>query len=79
MDTPKSLRDRAHQWRTLAGHHSRGTADALIEAACDLEVRARSLEIARPAALGDPDAAAHPPPALRRAWRFVPRRFGSAH
>jgi hypothetical protein len=79
MDTPKSLRDRAHQWRTMAGHHTRGTADALIEAACDLEVRARSLEIARPAALAHADEAAAAEPAVRRSWRFVPRRFASTH
>jgi hypothetical protein len=79
MDTPKSLRERAQQWRTLAGHHSRGTADALIEAACDLEVRARSLELARPAALAHADQATSDEPAPRRSWRFVPRRLGSAH
>jgi hypothetical protein len=44
METAKTLRDRAHHWRTLANHHDRGTADALIEAACDLEMRASRLE-----------------------------------
>jgi hypothetical protein len=44
MDTAKSLRDRARQWRSLAGGQHPGTADALIEAACELEVRASRLE-----------------------------------
>ena len=57
MDTPKSLRERAEQWRRLAAHHTRGTADALIEAACDLELRAHRLERAPPAATARAPAA----------------------
>jgi hypothetical protein len=44
MDTPKSLRQRAEQWRSLAGYQCNGTADALLEAACELELRAHRLE-----------------------------------
>jgi len=48
-ETPHSLRERAEMWRHLAGHESVGTADALLEAACELEMRARRLEFgARP-------------------------------
>ena len=50
MDTPKSLRERAEQWRRLAAHHATGTADALLEAACDLELHAQRLERAPPPA-----------------------------
>jgi hypothetical protein len=48
MDTPRSLRERAEQWRRLAAHHVTGTADALIEAACELELHAHRLERAPP-------------------------------
>jgi hypothetical protein len=52
MDTAKSLRERARAWRALANDQHHGTADALIEAACALEVRASHLETdARRAAL----------------------------
>jgi hypothetical protein len=50
MDTAKTLREQARHWRSLANEHHPGTADALIEAACDLEIRACRLEQgARPA------------------------------
>jgi hypothetical protein len=44
MDTPKTMRERAEQLRQLAAHHPAGTADALLEAACDLERTAYRLE-----------------------------------
>jgi hypothetical protein len=56
MDTPKSLRERAEHWRRLAAHHATGTADALLEAACDLELHAVRLERAPPAVADPPDA-----------------------
>jgi hypothetical protein len=51
MDTAKTLRERARQLRSLAGNQHPGTADALIEAACELEVRASRLERGAPMAL----------------------------
>ena len=57
MDTPKTLRQRAEQWRQIANYHASGTADALLEAACDLELHAHRLERApTPAADREPAA-----------------------
>jgi hypothetical protein len=71
MDTAKSLRERARHWRSLASHQHHGTADALLEAACELEVRASRLEqslrqAAAPLASTDEHAPTVPPSTWRR-------------
>jgi hypothetical protein len=40
----KELRNRAKEWRELAVRQKPGAADAMIEAACELEVKAGQLE-----------------------------------
>ncbi len=75
VDTPKTLRERAQHWRTLAGQQSYGTADALIEAACDLEIRAHRLEAIAPRSALASVTASEP---SRRSWRLMPRRFRGA-
>ena len=44
METPRALREQARRLRTLANAQDAGTADALIEAACALELRVGQLE-----------------------------------
>ncbi len=72
MDTPKSLRDQARQWRVLADHHDRGTADALLEAACTAEQRASKLERTPRTDLGS--NAASMPSKLSFAWSWFGAR-----
>jgi len=44
MDDAKDLRERARAWRETALHQKHGAADAILEAACELEVKATRVE-----------------------------------
>ncbi len=44
MEDAKDLRNRANEWRKIAVHQKHGAADAMIEAACELELKAVRLE-----------------------------------
>jgi hypothetical protein len=55
MEDAKDLRQRARRWRELAEHQKPGAANAMIEAACELELKAVQLERDRRRASQNPE------------------------